>query len=34
LRPLLQSRFEPEINRVDAAYGGVWQYLTFVGKKK
>ena len=34
LRPLLQALFEPEINRVDAAYGGVWQYLTFVGRKK
>jgi len=34
LRPLLQAGFEPLINRVEAAYGGVWQYLTFVGRKK
>jgi S-adenosylmethionine-diacylgycerolhomoserine-N-methlytransferase len=34
LRPLLQSLFRPELDRVDHAYGGVWQYLTFVGRKK
>lgn len=34
LRPLLQAAFRPQIDRIDHAYGGVWQYLTFVGRKK
>ena len=34
LRPLLQSQFTPLLDRVDNAYGGVWQYLTFIGRKK
>jgi S-adenosylmethionine-diacylgycerolhomoserine-N-methlytransferase len=34
LQPLLQTSLTPEVNRVNAAYGGVWQYLTFVGRKK
>ena len=33
LRPLLQAQFTPEMDRVDHAYGGVWQYLTFIGRK-
>jgi S-adenosylmethionine-diacylgycerolhomoserine-N-methlytransferase len=34
LRPLLQAQFTPLLDRVDHAYGGVWQYLTFFGRKK
>jgi S-adenosylmethionine-diacylgycerolhomoserine-N-methlytransferase len=34
LRPLLQSSFQPQLDRVEHAYGGVWQYMTFVGRKK
>lgn len=34
LRPLLQAQFTPQLDRVDHAYGGVWQYLTFIGRKK
>lgn len=34
LRPVLQSLFEPRLDRVDHAYGGVWQYLTFIGRKR
>jgi len=33
LRPLLQAQFTPLVDRVDHAYGGVWQYLTFIGRK-
>lgn len=33
LRPLLQERFECRVDRLPAAYGGVWRYLTFVGRK-
>ena len=31
-RPLL-SHFEARVDRLEAAYGGVWRYLAFVGKK-
>ena len=34
LRPRLQSQFVPLQDRVDHAYGGVWQYLTFIGRKR
>lgn len=34
LRPLLEAAFQPQLNRIDHAYGGVWQYLTFVGRKR
>ena len=34
LRPVLQALFDPQLDRVDPAYGGVWQYLTFIGRKK
>jgi len=34
LRPRLQAQFTPQMDRVDHAYGGVWQYLTFIGRKK
>lgn len=33
LRPLLQARFEPRMDRLQAAYGGIWRYLVFVGRK-
>ena len=33
LRPLLQARFKPETDELLDAYGGVWRYLTFVGRK-
>ncbi len=33
LRPLLAAQFEARIDRVHAAYGGVWRYLMFVGRK-
>ncbi len=34
LRPCLQELFVPVLDRVDHAYGGVWQYLTFIGRKR
>jgi S-adenosylmethionine-diacylgycerolhomoserine-N-methlytransferase len=33
LRPLLQTQFEVRVDRLQAAYGGVWRYLVFVGRK-
>jgi S-adenosylmethionine-diacylgycerolhomoserine-N-methlytransferase len=33
LHPILQSRFEPRVDRLQAAYGGVWRYLLYVGRK-
>ncbi len=33
LRPLLQALFEASVDRLPAAYGGVWRYLVFVGRK-
>ena len=33
LHPLLQPRFEGRVDRLEAAYGGVWRYLVFVGRK-
>jgi S-adenosylmethionine-diacylgycerolhomoserine-N-methlytransferase len=33
LRPLLRERFKPRVDRLCAAYGGVWRYLMFVGEK-
>ncbi|HEY3899990.1 MAG TPA: class I SAM-dependent methyltransferase [Chthoniobacter sp.] len=33
LRPLLQTRFECRVDRLPAAYGGLWRYLAFVGRK-
>lgn len=33
LLPVLQSRFETRDCEVRAAYGGLWKYLTFVGRK-
>lgn len=34
LRPLLEKKFAPVKSEVNKAYGGLWQYLMFVGKKK
>ena len=34
LRPLLNSIFVPVIDELQPAYGGVWDYLLFVGRKK
>ncbi len=33
LQPVLASQFEARTNRVQNAYGGVWRYLLFVGRK-
>lgn len=33
LLPLLRAGFKPVTDRVHGAYGGVWQYLMFVGRK-
>lgn len=33
LRPLLQAQFDPQLDCVDDAYLGVWQYLNFIGRK-
>ncbi len=34
LLPLLQTEFDPLVEEVKSAYGGVWEYMLFVGKKK
>ena len=34
LRPLLQDQFTPETNEIRSAYGGIWQYLLFIGSRK
>lgn len=33
LRPLLRQTFSPVTERICPAYGGVWEYLLFVGRK-
>jgi S-adenosylmethionine-diacylgycerolhomoserine-N-methlytransferase len=33
LLPRLESRFHPEICKVQSAYGGLWSYFLFLGKK-
>jgi S-adenosylmethionine-diacylgycerolhomoserine-N-methlytransferase len=33
LRPLLIPRFEARVDRLQAAYAGIWRYLVFVGRK-
>jgi S-adenosylmethionine-diacylgycerolhomoserine-N-methlytransferase len=33
LQPELEARFEARTNRIQAAYGGAWRYLLFVGQK-
>ena len=34
LQPLLAARFQARTNRLHPAYGGVWRYLMFVGRKQ
>lgn len=34
LLPLLSSEFEPLVEEVKPAYGGVWEYVMFVGRKR
>jgi len=33
LQPKLEALFQPQTNKLCAAYGGVWKYLMFVGRK-
>ena len=33
LLPYLETNFTPQATTIHAAYGGFWQYLSFVGKK-
>ena len=33
LRPLLRDRFDARVDRLETAYGGVWRYLVFIGRK-
>jgi S-adenosylmethionine-diacylgycerolhomoserine-N-methlytransferase len=33
LLPVLEQRFEPLYSRVGKAYGGIWDYVVFVGRK-
>jgi S-adenosylmethionine-diacylgycerolhomoserine-N-methlytransferase len=33
LRPWLMSNFTPQTNLIHAAYGGLWHYLLFLGRK-
>lgn len=33
LRPLLGTHFLPQVDELRAAYGGVWEYVVFVGLK-
>jgi len=32
--PVLRADFEPLVEEVKAAYGGIWEYFMFVGKKR
>jgi S-adenosylmethionine-diacylgycerolhomoserine-N-methlytransferase len=34
LRPLLQENFVPVTDELRSAYGGMWKYLLFVGRRK
>jgi S-adenosylmethionine-diacylgycerolhomoserine-N-methlytransferase len=34
LRPLLREQFVPATEEIRSAYGGVWEYLLFVGRRK
>jgi S-adenosylmethionine-diacylgycerolhomoserine-N-methlytransferase len=34
LQPLLRARFAPCVDQIDAAYGGVWRYARFVGRRE
>ena len=33
LHPVLRASFTPIVHRLHRAYGGLWQYLTFIGEK-
>lgn len=33
LLPLLEKEFTPLIREIPSAYGGIWQYLVYIGKK-
>ena len=33
LMPLLQAKFEPEMDQIYSAYGGAWRYFLFVGRR-
>lgn len=33
LLPVLENLFEPKVNQVREAYGGLWEYFTFIGQK-
>ncbi len=33
LLPVLESRFNTEVAKVQKAYGGVWSYLSYIGRK-
>ena len=33
LRPLLQKSFRPMVDQIQPAYGGAWEYLSFVGQQ-
>lgn len=34
LRPVLREHFTPITERLELAYGGVWRYLTYIGRKR
>jgi len=34
LLPVLRADFEPLVEEINSAYGGVWKYFLFVGKKR
>jgi len=34
LLPALRERFGPTVEEIPRAYGGVWEYLLFVGRKR
>lgn len=34
LTPVLEHEFDPVTTEINGAYGGVWQYFVFVGKKR
>jgi S-adenosylmethionine-diacylgycerolhomoserine-N-methlytransferase len=33
LRPILRRTFTPAIDELRNAYGGVWEYLIYVGRR-
>ncbi len=34
LQPKLQALFQPKLDKIHFAYGGLWTYLTFIGQKE